>query len=114
MSTYRPDIEAQLTFLTTEQGGRKSAASSGYRPQFAYDGMDWDAVHTYPDNESVHPGQTVRVILSFLNPQEHVGKLWPGKIFQCREGQRVVAHGVVIRILELDKPQISSDRECNE
>ena len=104
MSTYRPDIEAQLTFLTTEQGGRKSAARSGYRPQFAYDGMDWDVVCTYPDDESANPGQTVRAILSFLKPQEHVGKLWPGKTFQCREGQRVVANGIVLRILELDKP----------
>jgi translation elongation factor EF-Tu-like GTPase len=104
VSTYRPDIEAQLTFLTTEQGGRKSAARSGYRAQFAYDGMDWDAVCTFPDDESANPRQTVRAILSFLSPQEHVGKLWPGKTFQCREGQRVVANGVVLRILELDKP----------
>jgi translation elongation factor EF-Tu-like GTPase len=66
--------------------------------------MDWDAIHTYPDNEFVYPGQTARVILSFLNPREHVGKLWPGKTFQCREGQRVVANGIVLRILDLDKP----------
>jgi translation elongation factor EF-Tu-like GTPase len=104
VTTYRPDIEAQITFLATEQGGRKSGAFSGYRPQFAYDGMDWDAVHTYPDNEVVYPGQTVRVILSFLSPEQHVGKLWPGKTFQCREGQKVVANGVVLKILELEKP----------
>jgi translation elongation factor EF-Tu-like GTPase len=101
MATYRSDIEVQLTFVTTEQGGRRTPARSGYRPQFHYGGMDWDAVHTYPDTELVHPGQTVRAFLTFLSPEQHVGKLWPGMTFQCREGQRVIANGVVVKILEL-------------
>ena len=100
---YTPDIEVQITFLSTEEGGRRTPARTGYRPQFYYDGKDWDAIHTYPDNELVHPGQSVRAFLTFLSPEYHVGKLWPGKIFQCREGQRVVANGVVLKIVELEK-----------
>ena len=98
---YPPDIEAEITFVPTEQGGRKSLAFSGYRPQFYYDGHDWDAMHEYPDLESVSPGQTVRTLLRFLNPEMQVGRLHPGMKFEIREGARVVAHGKVTKILHL-------------
>jgi translation elongation factor EF-Tu-like GTPase len=100
---YTPDIEVQITFLSPEEGGRRTAAQTGYRPQFYYDGEDWDSIHTYPNNELVHPSQSVRAFLTFLSPEYHVGKLWPGKTFQCREGQRVVANGVVLKIVELER-----------
>jgi len=57
---YTPDVEVQITFLSPEEGGRRTAAQTGYRPQFYYDGEDWDAIHTYPNNELVHPSQSVR------------------------------------------------------
>lgn len=104
MATYSPDLEVQITFLKTEEGGRRTPARNGYRPQFYYDGTDWDAVHTYPDKELVYPGETVRAYLSFLTPENHIGKLYPGMTFQCREGQRVIANGVVLKILELESP----------
>ena len=47
MSFYAPDIEAVITFLRTEDGGKTRPVYSGYRPQFYYDGEDWDAEHTY-------------------------------------------------------------------
>src|SRR5262245_11497935 len=97
------DIEVELRFLTTAEGGRKGPAFSGYRPQFYYDGHDWDAVHEYPDVEQVNPGDTVRAFLAFLSPTEHLRKLMPGKSFQCREGQRVIAEGQVLRILDLEE-----------
>jgi elongation factor Tu len=98
------DVEAEITFLTTEEGGRKCPAFSDYRPQFYYDRQDWDAVHTYiGDVEPVYPGQTVMAYLSFLSPQYHVGKLYPGKEFLLREGQRIVGKGRVTEILELEE-----------
>jgi hypothetical protein len=36
-----------------------------------------------------------------LSPQEHVGKLHPGKEFEIREGARTVGRGRVLRIIEL-------------
>ena len=97
------DIEVELHFVATVEGGRTKPAFSGYRPQFYYDGHDWDAVHEYPDVSQVNPGETVRAFLAFLSPQEHVHKLSPGKRFQIREGTRVVAEGQVLRILELEE-----------
>jgi elongation factor Tu len=100
---YPPDIEAEITFASTEQGGRKTPAFSGYRPQFYYDGHDWDADQEYPDVESAAPGQTVRVWLRFLSPDMQVGRVHPGMEFQIREGARVVAHGRVTKILHLEE-----------
>ncbi len=65
--------------------------------------MDGDAVQFYPDVEQVNPGDTVRGFFTLLLPHKHVGKLVPGKMFLIREGQRVVAYGRVINILELEK-----------
>ena len=96
------DIEAEITFLPTEHGGRQGFALSGYRPQFYYDGHDWDAQHEYPEDEAVYPGQTVRAYLRFLSPQEHVGKLRPGKAFLIREGNKTVAYGSVLVVLDLE------------
>jgi translation elongation factor EF-Tu-like GTPase len=97
----QPDIEAEITFVPTEQGGRSQPAFSGYRPQFYYDGMDWDAVQQYPDVEKVLPGQTVRALLSFSRPQMHFGRVIEGMEFLVREGQRTVARGRVTKILGL-------------
>ena len=97
------DIEAEITFIPTEHGGRRGPVFGGYRPQFYYAGHDWDAPHEYPDVEQVNPGDTVRAFLAFLSPAEHVGKLKPGMAFLIREGQRVVAYGSVTRLLALEE-----------
>lgn len=96
------DVEAVVTFLPTEHGGRSTPAFSDYRPQFYYAGRDWDAPHEYPDVEQVHPGDTVRAYLAFLSPQEHIGKLSPGMPFLIREGQRIIGYGSITKVLELE------------
>jgi len=95
------DIEGIVTFLTSADGGRTTPALSGYRPQFHYDGYDWDARQTYPDVEKVEPGMTVRVLFKFTRPQQHDGKLQVGTPFLIREGRRIVAYGAVTKILDL-------------
>lgn len=97
------DIEAEIYFLTTEEGGRSTPAFTGYRPQFHYNEQDWDASHIYPDVEVVNPGETVRAYLGFLSPQEHFGKVSVGMEFLVREGARTVGKGVVTKIVELEK-----------
>jgi translation elongation factor EF-Tu-like GTPase len=96
------DVEAEITLLPTEHGGRASAVRSNYRPQFYYDGHDWDAVHYYPDVAEVRPGGTARVYLAFLSPDEHLGRLHPGKVFLLREGNRVVGYGKITRLLDVE------------
>ncbi len=92
-------IEAEIYYLTPEEGGRHRPIFSGYRGQFYYDGHDWDAEQSF-ESEPVHPGQIVKTFLWFISPDNHRGRLWPGKEFEIREGARVVGRGKVIRLLE--------------
>lgn len=94
------DIEVELTLLPTEHGGRRGLVFSGYRPQFYYQGTDWDAVQSYPGVEQVRPGDTVTARLSFLTPEAHQGRLFEGMPFLVREGQRIVGYGRITRILD--------------
>ena len=97
------DIEAEIYFLRPEEGGRKTPAYSGYRPQFFYNDQDWDAPQTYPDTDMVNPGDTVRAYLAFLSPQEHFGKVHVEMKFEVREGARTVGKGTVTKIIDLEK-----------
>jgi len=105
-----PHIEARIEYVTTEAGGRQGPAHQGYRPQFYYKGLDWDAEHMYPDTEKVYPGDTVRAHLRFLSPGEHHGRVDVGMPFLVREGQRTVAYGVVTKIFESLKEDASSGK----
>ena len=93
------DIEAQITFLPTEHGGKTGPAYVNYRPQFYYDGNDWMCQIDFPDVETAVPGNTVRALLALGQPEKHAGKLYQGKPFLLREGQKVVAYGVVTAVL---------------
>jgi elongation factor Tu len=96
------DVEAFVTYLPAEHGGKTIPVTTGYRPQFYYDGQDHDASHTYPDVERVLPGQSARVFLAFLHPETHIGKLHPGMPFLIREGQKVLGYGTVTRVVDLE------------
>lgn len=106
------EIVAEITFTPTADGGRGIPARSGYRPQFYYDGHDWDATHDYGPVEWVFPGQTVTAYLAFLSPACHFGRLDPGKEFLLREGQRTVGHGVVTKLLNLERH--AQKRPCDD
>ncbi|HTQ03842.1 MAG TPA: hypothetical protein VMI54_08285 [Polyangiaceae bacterium] len=102
----RRDIEVFLQFVPTSEGGRSTPVWTGYRAQVHYANGDWDAMHEYPDDERVLPGQRVRAFLHFLSPAEHLGKVVPGLDFEIREGSRVVAHGRVERLVDLRESAI--------
>lgn len=95
------DIEAEVTYLSTEEGGRTSPGLTGYRPEFKVDGTYWVSVHDYPDVGSVRPGETARALISFVSPHELVGRLSVGMEFEVTEGGRLVARGRVTRIVNL-------------
>ena len=69
MLAHKPDIQAEISFLATEDGGRQGSVLSGYRGQFFYRGEDHDAIQEYIDKECVHPGETVITQLHFLHPE---------------------------------------------
>jgi len=103
MPDYPKDVEAEIFFLSAEAGGRKTPFFSGYRPQFFYDGHDFDAIQYYPDVERVYPGDKVRAYLAFLSPHLHVGNVGVGTMFLVREGFRTVGYGRVTQVLDLEQ-----------
>lgn len=97
-----PQLEAEIYYLTEQEGGRKTAVSSGYRGQFHYNGKDWDAPQQFIDKEICNPGETVKVYLQTLSTDFHVGHFSIGKEFEIREGARTVAKGKITSIIRPD------------
>ena len=89
ISKRPPDVEAEISFIPTEQGGRKTPVYSGYRPQFHFGEEVWDAEHEYPGVERVLPGETVKVLLRFARPEAHLHQVHEGMEFLIQEGARV-------------------------
>jgi elongation factor Tu len=96
-----PDLEARVTFLAPESGGRTTPIASGYRPNhnFGLPGELNDAQHEYPDCEWVQPGQTVKALLWLLAPERQTGRLYPGFSFTVQEGGRIVGNASVVAVL---------------
>ena len=46
-----PELEAEIYYLTTEEGGRKGYVANGYRGQFYYNGNNWDALQEFIDKK---------------------------------------------------------------
>lgn len=101
--TTPPDIEAEIYFLPTEQGGRRSPAFSGYRPthDFHIPGMFNDAHHEYIGRQQVPPGETALAQLWLLAPEFQVGRLYPGFNFTVQEGARIIGRGTVTKVLNV-------------
>jgi ribosomal protein L37E len=91
------DAEAEVRFLSTTEGGRTRSVKPGYRAQLHYDERDWDAVYDFVERDRVRPGETAIARMWLLTPEAHRGKLAPGKSFSVREGQRIVARGVITK-----------------
>ncbi len=98
------DIEVDIRYLTSEEGGRKTPVCNGYRGQFFYDGQDWDGFQYFPDlpyDAMVELGTTVRALVRFqLDRWEniHSKKITVGMPFQIREGNKTVGCGTVTKV----------------
>lgn len=97
----RPDLIATVTYLTTDEGGRKTPANSGYRPQFGISDlrMQTSGEQIFINKDSVNPGETAKAEITLLSPQFFEGKLFIGKEFEFKEGSRLIARGKIEEIL---------------
>ena len=97
--TRLPDVEAQVRFLSTSEGGRHKPAFSGYRPaHLVRDDYLTTGVHDYLDTTEAKPGETVRATITFISPAAYPGSLWIGKVINVQEGGRVVGHATITKI----------------
>ena len=94
-----PDVEADIHFLGTSEGGRSSRAISGYRPGHAVR-EDYIAtgVHDYLDVAEAIPGETIRATITFMTPEAYPGTFWVGKVVPVQEGSHVVGYATITKI----------------
>jgi hypothetical protein len=95
------DFIATLTYKTTEQGGRKTAAKTGYRPQvkFDFDEMQTSGQQTFIDRELVFPGDTVEAEIKIHSVDHFANRLTEKMQFEFREGATVIGTGIIKRII---------------
>jgi hypothetical protein len=64
------DFIAELKYLPTEQGGRKTPANSGYRPQIKFDfsQQETSGQQTFIDKKTVYPGENVIAKIKMSSP----------------------------------------------
>ena len=96
-----PDVQAEITLLPTEEGGRRTPAFSGYRPShdLGVAGMTNDAVHEYVGCASLPPGATATANMWLSRPEFQEGRLHPGLTFTVQEGGRIVGRGVITKVI---------------
>jgi translation elongation factor EF-Tu-like GTPase len=107
-------IEADLRLLRTDEGGRRGAVASGYRPNCWFglmldgDRLYNDCLVTLIDGETfehdgdvwVNPGDRCRAMLHPAFPQYVRDVISIGFEFEVCEGRSVVAHGTVLSVFD--------------
>jgi len=65
-----PDLIAELYYRTPEEGGRKTTAFSGYRPQikFSFSEMQTSGQQKFIGTDKAGPGDTVKAEIAILSP----------------------------------------------
>src|SRR5690242_8132220 len=96
----RHHVEPEIALLRPEEGGRSTPVRSGYRSPFHYDGRDCLSLYDFGTDDWMEMGQTVHTRIWFMMPDHHLPKLYSGKEFFLREGERVVARGKITRVSE--------------
>jgi translation elongation factor EF-Tu-like GTPase len=95
----QPDIEAEVTFLATAEGGRSTCAVSGYRPNhLVLPNYLTSGHHEYKDKDQFQPGESAVTDIWFLAPEQYPKSMRVGKVIRVQEGGRLVGHAKVLRV----------------
>ena len=95
----KPDIEAIIAFLRTNEGGRTYSCVSGYRPaHLIKDDYLTTGVHQYKDKIKVLPGESAIGTITFITPEAYSHCLWEGKTINVQEGSRIIGYAKVTKI----------------
>lgn len=95
------DFIASLTYLTTEEGGRKTPTFSGYRPQtkFDFSELETSGQQVFIDRTIVYPGDTVEAEIRIISADYFTGKLKEKMKFDFREGAKIIGTGQIKHIV---------------
>lgn len=95
------DFLADLKYLDTSEGGRKTPAFSKYRPQikFDFDDMQTSGEQTFIDKAVVNPGEQVEASIRIIAVDHFKNRLQEGMAFEFREASRIIGTGVIVQLL---------------
>jgi len=95
------DFIAELQYLTTAQGGRKTPACSGYRPQVKFDftEMQTSGQQIFINRETVYPGDKAEAKIKIFSPDYFANSLTEGMNFEFREGATLIGTGKIKHII---------------
>ncbi|MBP2655681.1 MAG: hypothetical protein H6Q73_3250 [Firmicutes bacterium] len=94
-----PDIEAIISFIRTEDGGKSHPVFNGYRPaHLVKEDYLTTGVHHYNGREKVELGEEVVGTITFISPEAYPGCLWLGKVISIQEAFHVVGYAKVTKI----------------
>ena len=104
-------LRVRLIAIPSVLDGRRSAFTTGYRPQFRYRGRDNDVSVTIPDDCLIEPGDSTDAFLTFYRPDLQIARIQPNSSFMLAEGGRNIAHGSVVEIIDqtMTNPTISKE-----
>ncbi len=108
------DFIAELNFLPSENGGRKNAAASGYRPHVQFEHYPeylTSGQQQYIGQNEVNPGESTLAEISILSTDYFSKRLYEGKCFKFFEGGTLVGVG---EILEIVNPSLKMDNPVKE
>jgi hypothetical protein len=95
----QPDIEAEVTFLGTAEGGRSTPFLSGYYPNhLVLPNYLTSGRHYYKDKDRVLPGESAITEIWFLSPDQYPHSMQVGTVIPVQEGSRLVGHAKVLKI----------------
>jgi len=97
----QPLFLALLTFKNTEDGGMKTPALSGYRPgiKFSFQTDAVISIQKFTDTELAFPGDVMNAEITLLDTSYFKGKIYEGLDFDFFEGQNLIGHGMIKKIL---------------
>ena len=95
------DFIADLTFLTTEEGGRKGHVLSGYRAQIQFEegGESTSSEQLFVNKDKVYAGDSVSAELRILRHDVFKGVLYEGQEFKLKEADKVIAKGKINQVI---------------
>jgi elongation factor Tu len=98
-SSINYDVEADVYFFRTEDGGRHTPAAIGYRPgHYVTDEIMTTGAHYYLEQDCLFPGHQAKTKIVFLIPEHYPHCLWVGKKVMIHEGALAIGYAKITKI----------------
>jgi len=103
MSNETITVKADIRLLSPEEGGRDGPITGSFRPNhnfFTPDGKEMTIGFVeVPEGQVLNPGESMQVVIRFLNWPGLVGQIYPGRQWHIQEGPALIGIGTVLEVL---------------